>query len=57
MIKAEQNGFIYIISTKEVVVRFNEGNILHIPNTNDLFYGTKQEAIEFGLIFKANEND
>jgi hypothetical protein len=55
MIRAEQNGFIYLIATKEVAVRFSKGNTLHIPNTNDIFYGTKEEAIDFGLIFK-NEN-
>jgi hypothetical protein len=55
MIRAEQNGFIYLIATKEVAVRFNQGNNLYIPNTNDIFYGTKEEAIDFGLIFK-NEN-
>ena len=51
MIRAEQNGFIYSKTIKEVVVRFSKGNNLYIPNTNDIFYGTKDEAIKFGLIF------
>jgi hypothetical protein len=55
MIKAEQNGFIYSKITKEIVVKFNKGNNLYIPEFNDIFYGTKEEAIDFGLIFK-NEN-
>ena len=56
MIRAEQNGFIYSKITKEIVVKFNKGNNLYIPEFNDIFYGTKEEAIDFGLIFK-NEND
>ena len=49
--KATSNGFIYKIENKEVLTEVFEGDGMAIPNTHDVFYGTKEQAIEFGLIF------
>lgn len=47
--RATQNGFIYD-ENKQVIAEFNIGN--EVNTLFLMFYGTKSEAIEFGLIFK-----
>ena len=49
--KATSNGFIYNKESKEVLTEVFAGDGMAIPNTHDVFYGTKEQAIEFGLIF------
>ena len=52
MITAEYDGFIYIVATKEVVTGFKQNNKIYLFENKSIFYGTKEQAIEFGLIFK-----
>jgi hypothetical protein len=47
---ATSNGFVYNKETKVVITDFQKGN--HIFTTEKIFYGSKEEALEFGLIFK-----
>jgi hypothetical protein len=47
--RVSQNGFIYN-EQKEVIAEFNIGN--EVFTNENIFYGTKEQAIEFGLIFK-----
>lgn len=57
MITAKYDGFIFLVATKEVVTRFRQGNNIYLCEPKDIFYGNRTEAIEFGLIFKAIENE
>ena len=47
--KAIDDGFVYDLETKEIITEFQKGN--EIYTSQGIFYGTKDEAIEFGLIF------
>jgi hypothetical protein len=46
---ATSNGFVYNKETKIVITDFQKGN--HIFTTENIFYGSEEEALEFGLIF------
>ena len=46
--RATQNGFIYD-ENKQVIAEFNIGN--EVNTSLFIFYGTKEQAIEFGLTF------
>jgi hypothetical protein len=47
---ATSNGFVYNKETKIVITDFQKGN--HIFTTEKIFFGTKEQAIAFGLKFK-----
>ena len=49
--EALENGFIYIKESKQVVASFNQGEHQYFGALHDIFYGTKDEGIVFGLIF------
>ena len=46
-----ENGFLYHKETKIVVAGFLKNDDIYKALSFEFFYGTKQEAIEFGLIF------
>jgi hypothetical protein len=48
--KATENGFIYK-ANKEVVTEIFTGDGFALPEGVFIFYGTKDEALDFGLIF------
>ena len=52
--KATSNGFIYNKESKEVLTEVFEGDGMAIPITHNIFYGTKSEAVVFGLVFLLN---
>jgi hypothetical protein len=49
--KATNDGFVYN-EQKEVVAEIFKGDGVAIPVTHAIFYGTKQEALDYGLIFQ-----
>lgn len=49
--KINQNGFLYKKENKEVITEIFIGNNIAVPEIVGIFYGTKTDAIEFGLIF------
>ena len=54
--RTPNSGFVYDPVTMEAKSDFIEDVVVSTPNENEFFYGTKEDAIAFGLIFK-NEND
>lgn len=46
------HGFVYNPNTMEVVSDFIGGVVVSTPDYNEFFYGTKDEAIAFGIIFE-----
>jgi hypothetical protein len=46
---AKANGFVYNIESKHFIAEFEAGNDIY--TLRGVFYGSKQEAIEFGIIF------
>ena len=52
--KATSNGFIYNKESKEVLTEVFTGDGMALPITHDVFYGTKSEAVVFGLVFLLN---
>ena len=46
------SGFVYNKETKKVVESFIEDVTVATPDYNEFFYGTKEEAIAFGIIFE-----
>jgi hypothetical protein len=50
--EATKNGFIYIKESKQVIASFKAGEQQYFGALHDMFYGTKDEASQFGLIFK-----
>ena len=50
---ATANGFVYSKETKEFIAEIYEGD--EIFTSQGVFYGTKEEAIEFRLIFNKQE--
>jgi hypothetical protein len=47
--RATANGFVYDSNSKIVIAEFYEGNEVH--TLLSIFYGTKQQALDYGLIF------
>ena len=47
--RATNDGFVYDLELKQVITEFKQGQ--EIYTSQGIFYGTKEEAIEFGLIF------
>jgi hypothetical protein len=47
----EKSGFVYDFETKELIVSFEVGNDVYKCNACSIFYGNKEQAIEFGIIF------
>ena len=47
---ATANGFLYNKETKEIIAEIYEGD--EIFTSQGIFYGTKEQAIKFRLIFK-----
>ena len=50
-----QNGFLYKKNTKEIITEIFIGNNIAVPDIIEIFYGSKEEAIEFGLIFNEEQ--
>jgi hypothetical protein len=46
---ATSDGFVYNKKTKVVITDFQKGD--EIFTNENIFYGSKEEALEFGLIF------
>ena len=46
---ATDNGFVYNIETKTIIAEIFIGNRVEIPTTSAIFYGTKQQALDYGL--------
>jgi hypothetical protein len=48
--RATDNGFVYDSNSKIVIAEFYEGNEVH--TLLSIFYGNKQQALDYGLIFQ-----
>lgn len=49
--EAIQTGFVYLKKTLQVISDFPIGSKIYYGDSQEIFYGSKNEAIKFGLIF------
>jgi hypothetical protein len=48
--RATDSGFVYESNSKIVIAEIYEGNEVH--TLHSIFYGTKKQALDYGLIFQ-----
>lgn len=47
--KAKENGFVYDLESKQFIIDIQKDN--EIYTSQGIFYGSKKQAIDFGIIF------